>query len=145
MTFFHKNLVPQNPITFSTIDNSSLEICFWVSYRCTKSIGRCTKSIGNNFDLKVIKWVKNDFFLHVFQKVWFQNRQDFCSSQMIYQNMIQGVILMCVQVSEFIITRVGGQQSMTFFLWFFFSKKSMVPELILQPKQQLYVISWVNI
>lgn len=117
MTFFHKNLVPQNPISFSTIDNSSLEICFWVSYRCTKSI-------GNNFDLKVIKWVKNDFFfLHVFQKVWFQNRQHFCSSKMIYQNMIFGVILMCVQVSEFIITRVGGQQSMTFFCGFFLAKK----------------------
>lgn len=61
MTFFHKNLVPQNPISFSTIDNSSLEICFWVSYRCTKSI-------GNNFDLKVIKWVKNDFFFYMYFK-----------------------------------------------------------------------------
>ena len=34
MTFFHKNLLPQTPPTFSTIDKSSFGICFGVSYIC---------------------------------------------------------------------------------------------------------------
>lgn len=145
MTFFHKNLVPQNPITFSTIDNSSLEICFWVSYRCTKSIGRCTKSIGNNFDLKVIKWVKNDFFFTCISKSMVSKPSRFLQQP----NDLPEYDLGCHfdVCSGFRIYYHQGRWATKYDVFFvvFFSKKSMVPELILQPKQQLYVISWVNI
>lgn len=138
MSFFHKNLVPQNPISFSTIDNSSLEICFWVSYRCTKSI-------GNNFDLKVIKWVKNDFFFTCISKSMVSKPPTFLQQQ----NDLPEYDLWCHfdVCSGFRIYYHQGRWATKndVFLWFFLGKKSMVPEHILQSKQQLYIISWVNI
>lgn len=128
MTFFHKNLVPQNPISFSTIDNSSLEICFWVSYRCTKSI-------GNNFDLKVIKWVKNDFFFYMyFKKYGFKTANIFAVAK--WSTRIWFLVsFWCVFRFQNLLSLGSVGNKVWRFLWFFLGKKSMVPELILQPKQ----------